>query len=213
MAETKPKGQSFTSWKLDLLNAACMDERLKPATFRLLMRLAEAMDDGTWERDSGVAQAYIGDDVIADEVPGFKDRHTIRDHRKALHAAGWLTYQPGRGAKATIYRITDKPANALLDRRDELREARKTRRETERLAYMEGGKLPQIRQGGRGQTAPRNGDVHPRVHLKGSPEPISPTVKGMALEALTCVECGEPAVAIECDEPFCARHVWMGRQP
>lgn len=205
--------QTFTSWKLDLLNAACMDERLKPASFRLLMRLAEAMDEGTWDREASTAQAYIGDEVIADEVPGFKDRHTIRDHRKALRVAGWLTYQPGRGAKATTYRITDKPANALLDRRDELREARQERRARERLAYMEGGKLPQMRQGGRGQTAPRNGELSPRVHLTGSPEPISPTVKGMALEAFTCVECGEPAVAFECDEGWCAAHMWMGRTP
>ncbi|UGB28685.1 hypothetical protein LPC10_25430 (plasmid) [Methylorubrum sp. B1-46] len=229
--------ESFTSWKLDILNAAGLDENLKPASVRLLLRIVEALDEDKWDRTAGTCGTYLPDDVIADEIPGFKDRDrkTINSHRKALAAAGWLTFEPGHGRRATIYVVSEKQANPILDRREELkgprekrREADRKRRDMERLARVvakgEGGKQPRKSSVRGGQTPLSEGGVYPPLHLSHPPSPLALRDQDVALPAhdpdtgeivppttaspLICTECGKPAV-IRCrdkGEAYCARH-------
>ncbi|UIN36297.1 hypothetical protein [Methylobacterium oryzae] len=237
--------QTFTSWKLDLLNAAGMDPALKPVSVRFLLRLVEALDEDTWDRAASVCTARIGDDVIAEEMPGLKDRQVIRDHRKALAAAGWLTFIPGssrkgEARKATVYFLTDKPANSLLDRRTELREARKERRAAEdlerRAMSAQGGKRPLVSAPTGGQTSSREGDLYPPFHLRDSPSvsppavqdvalgfdpetgeiPLSPESEGGGTRVVpTCDECDQPAV-IRCgvfEGAYCRKHGWLAKRP
>jgi hypothetical protein len=136
---TKPETSStFTSWKLDISNAANADKELKPAPLRFFQRVLSAMDEETWKTDT--CEARIGDDAIADEVPGCRNRHTIQDHRNALQEIGWLTFKPGSGRTATAYLISDRRVNPILDKLAELRDARSKRREVERQSYRDGGK-------------------------------------------------------------------------
>ena len=214
---------SFTSWKLDILNAAGMDENLKPASVRLLLRIVEALDRDKWDKAAGTCGTYLSDDVIADEIPGFKDkeRKTINSHRKALARAGWLNFEPGHGSRATIYVVSEKPATPILDRRDEMKEPREKRREADRkrrdmerlarvVAKGEGGKQPRKSSVRGGQTPLPEGGVYPPLHLSHPPSPLALRDQDVALPAhdpdtgeiippttaspFVCTECGKPAV-------------------
>ena len=117
-ATTPPKPSArFTSWKLDILNAAGADPRIPPTYFRMFVRVLAAMNERT-----GIA--ILSDDLIADEVPGFKQQATCNRARRALKELGYLTYEPGRGTRATHYEISDKPVAAVMAAIDEARERR-----------------------------------------------------------------------------------------
>lgn len=127
MADNPSSTASFTSWKLDILNGMVCDNRITPVQFRMAFRVMQAINSET-------RIGIIGDDTIRDEVPGCKSRFTCNETRKQLSLLGWWTVEPGRGGKASRYRFSDAPVNAILDRLIEAREKREERSKARRLA-------------------------------------------------------------------------------
>lgn len=113
----------LTHLKFELLEVASTDERLRPGEFRFFSRLLKHLDKKTWT-------AHVSDERMIAEVPKCGDSSVCNSHRKALARNGWLTYEPGSGKRATVYRFPTEPPydaimkldarqRALSDRRDE----------------------------------------------------------------------------------------------
>ncbi|WP_454104258.1 hypothetical protein [Methylorubrum extorquens] len=113
----------LTHLKFELLEVASTDERLKPGEFRFFSRLLKHLDKKTWT-------ARVSDERMGAEVPKCGDSSVCNSHRKALARHEWLTYEPGSGKKATLYRFPYKPPDeavmklyarqrALSERREE----------------------------------------------------------------------------------------------
>lgn len=75
--------------------------------------------------------AIIGDPCLCDEVPK-TDKALCNDVRKLLEGTGYCRITRGSGGKATRYEWSDINVNAMLDRRDMLRQARKEERNRRR---------------------------------------------------------------------------------
>ena len=167
--EPAPKtSASFTSWKLRLLKAAGADPRIPPTYFRFLVRVLEALNEET-------RIAMLGDEVIADEVPGFGQQSTRNRARRALAELGYLSYDAGQGSKVTRYRISDEPVPAIMAAIEHARERRTADREARREAFRQGRSKPAPVQGTKpvqpckshlSKPAPVQG-----VHLQGTPSP------------------------------------------
>lgn len=158
---TDPKAnevtRKFTSWKFDVLNAAASDPRIPPTYFRMLVRILAALNEGT-------RIAILGDDLLADEVPGFAHQTTCTRARKLLAETDWIKFEPGRGSRATRYQVLDVNVAKVRIAIDNARE----RRELERDERARTLKLP------RSKSAPVRGKDHdqPRISLASSPAPV-----------------------------------------
>lgn len=204
---------TFTSWKLDILNAACVDSRLTASQFRMLARVLKGLNE-----DKLVT--ILSDDVLADEVPGFKAQSSAFRARKAIAALGYWTYVEGSGRRGTRYFISDAPVNAIEDELIIKREARTERRARRRDDTERGMKtLARLHDlAGKNPCDParRTPASSQAVHLKDTPSGLSLRVEDMAQDThargidddLGCVECGKPSV-FRCEETghsYCAKH-------
>ena len=121
MPNTKPpKGENITSWKLNILNAACSDDRVTAGEFRMLFLIVRRWNEKEHE-------ITLSDDLIRDEVPDCKGDRTPSRNRKKLRDLGYLQYEPGDGKRGTCYEISDSQVISIEDAMDELREARKSK--------------------------------------------------------------------------------------
>jgi hypothetical protein len=118
--------RSFTSWKLDIIDAMMSDRRVKDGDFRIAFRVMQAVNGET-------RVAIISDLTICDEVP-FTDRFRCNETRKRLALLGWWTVDLGHGGKASRYHFSPANINRVLDQRlidkeerDRIRAERKSR--------------------------------------------------------------------------------------
>ncbi|XYD11495.1 hypothetical protein R1A27_14470 [Methylobacterium sp. NMS12] len=167
--EPAPKtSASFTSWKLRLLKAAGADPRIPPTYFRFLVRVVEALNEET-------RIAMIGDDVIADEVPGFGQQSTRNRARRALAELGYFSYEAGQGAKVTRYRISDEPVPAIMVAIEQARERRLAERKERRQAFRRDQSKHALVQGTASTQPCKSHPSKPApmqgVHLQDTPSP------------------------------------------
>jgi hypothetical protein len=116
--------RSFTSWKLDVLNALASDPEVSAGHFRIAFRVMQAVN-----RETRVA--FISDELLCDEVPS-TDRWKCNKARRKLIERDWWTVDRGHGGKASRYIFLDTNLNAILDRLAIYRDARATRRRKRR---------------------------------------------------------------------------------
>jgi hypothetical protein len=117
---------SFTSWKLDMLNALAYDPRVPAWAFRIAFRVMQAVNADT-------RLAIISDLTLEDEVPS-TDRVKCYKVRALLEELGWWTVERGQGGKASRYAFSPANINLILDQqaldrdeRERVRQERKTR--------------------------------------------------------------------------------------
>ncbi|MDN3622005.1 hypothetical protein [Methylobacterium isbiliense] len=204
--------RSFTSWKLDILNAACADSRLRASEFRMLARILQATNAQT-------RKAIIADDTLADEVPGFKSQSSAWRARRAIADAGYFTFVEGKGRSSTAYSISDEPVNAILDDLGAKRDARPGKR-AERRSQRARGERTLARLKGRARLSPCEFEgsdparMKDPLHLTSTPSELSLSGQDMAPAEDTrrCCECGKAATvfrsASEIDW-YCDRHAWL----
>ncbi|TDR93797.1 hypothetical protein [Enterovirga rhinocerotis] len=123
--------RSFTSWKLDVLNAASADTRLKSGPFRVLYRVVKYMNAVTRE-------AIVSDETLSDDLG--VTRSALHDARKQLAELGWWRYRPGRYGRGTIYTILDDNVNGIENRLLDEREIRRDRRNVVRRPHSDGAR-------------------------------------------------------------------------
>lgn len=111
--------QSFTKWKLDLLDAMSMDPRLTSTEFRVAYRLLQHANAET-------RAIFPSQDRIASQI-GSKER-AVRAAIAGLVAKGWLTVSRRNRRLPNMYRFETGHVNAILDRQISLNEARKEER-------------------------------------------------------------------------------------
>ncbi len=101
--------RSFTSWKLDIIDAMMSDPRVTDKDFRIAFRVMQSVNAET-------RIGYISDLTICDEVPR-TDRHACKKARKHIEQIGWWTVERGHGGKASRYSFSPENINAILDQR------------------------------------------------------------------------------------------------
>lgn len=114
--------RTFTSWKLDILNAMSIDPRITASDFRVAFRLMQHVNAKT-------GACFPSQDSLSEEAV-MKER-SVRQCIANLRRHGWIDVTArssgGRG-KSNLYRFLQKHVNAMLDRMCELQEARRERR-------------------------------------------------------------------------------------
>lgn len=104
--------KSFTSEKLDLLEAMHIDPRLSSTDFKVAFCLVQHVNSKTGQCNP--SQRLI------QEYCSLKER-TVRNSITRLRDAKWLhVYRPGRGSNR--YRFDDANVSAMLDRRTSIRD-------------------------------------------------------------------------------------------
>ena len=128
LSKTRTSGaqRSFASWKFDVQQAMCFDERLNATTFRIAVYILNLVSADTMV-------AYVTDETISLLVPGCRSRTTIYKARKLLREIGWISIQECRSGRATVYRILDKNVNPILDVVTDKRDWRDAERQKKRL--------------------------------------------------------------------------------
>lgn len=194
----------FTSWKLDILNAASADPRITATHFRMLVHVIAR----TWEDK---CEAIISDEELADEVPGFKVQSTCYRARVELQALGYLNFVPGRGTRATRYKISDEPVKAIKSFIDAGRQRRKDQREARNGALRKRASNHAIMQG-KDEIQPckslsSNHAAVQVVHPEDTPLATALRSQDMTQETATpaCVDCGDVAeyeAVLEVNGPF-----------
>lgn len=119
--------RSFTSWKLDIVNALLSDSRVSHGHFRIAVRVMQAVNAET-------RIAHISDAVICDELPK-TDRFGCNDARKRLEKLKWWTVTRGHGGRASRYIFSDANVDNVLDQRALDRDARQAERARRRREY------------------------------------------------------------------------------
>jgi len=220
-APTPKPSRSFTSWKLDILSAVGADPRVPSSHFRMFARVLAALNEHS-------RVAIIGDNVLADEVPGFKVQSTCYRARQRLKDLGYWTFEEGRGSRATRYTISDEPTAAVLEAIKQARERRNQERESRRGAMKRRTPNHAMVHGNEAvepcKTLSPNHAEMQVVHPQGtpSPSPLPETVQDVAKEAhdtvtgevVTCSECDRPAV-VRCGlvgDTYCQEHRWLATQ-
>ena len=138
-ADDDQKQRSFTSWKLNVLNALVSDRKVSDGQFRIAARVLEAVNADT-------GKAYITDRTLADDVPR-TDKAKCTGARKHLQEMGWWTYAPGRSGRATEYRFKDDRVNQIHQRladREQRQAEREKREKSDRRKQdtREGNSMP-----------------------------------------------------------------------
>jgi hypothetical protein len=112
--------RSFTSWKLDILDALMSDDRITDGEFRVAFRVMQAVNAET-------RVAIISDETIKEEVPR-TNRWKCNDARKKLSELGWWKVTSGHGGTASRYEFSIENRNAILDQRVAKKDARDAER-------------------------------------------------------------------------------------
>lgn len=113
---TRPEPKTFTSAKLDLLDAMSMDPRVTDGEFRTAYRLAQ-------HANSETGAMFPSQERLADQM-GTKAR-AVRQRIAGLVEKGWLLiWRPNKRAPNS-YRFDGRHVNAILDRQAMLNEARR----------------------------------------------------------------------------------------
>lgn len=136
MADTqKPDLASFTSWKLDILDAVSTDASVSDAEFRVMFRIMQHLN-------STSRLAYPAVDRIACQISKSDDRVSVATGN--LVKKGWLTKSREHMRAVTEYTVSDTRMNAVLDdlqqRLDGLKEVREIRRKN-RVAASDNAKM------------------------------------------------------------------------
>ena len=192
--------RSRTSLKLDLLNAASVDDRLTAGNFRHFARVMQQVDMATWT-------ATLSDDRVCAEVPGCKSRHTCNDHRKAIRDAGYFDFDAGSGRHPTRYLIAEAIPQAATVQIAAKRRAYELAKQAER-SNRDVVRRPRKASSRRGEQPSDTVVPTPPVHLL-SPYQESrrlqdETPGAHARERLTC-RCGQPAVRMIRQRPTVER--------
>lgn len=130
VADEDDRLRSFTSWKLDLLDAMSVDPRLTASDFRVAFRLMQHVNAET-------GACFPSQEVLSDEAV-MKERGA-RQCIANLKRHGWIAIKArssgGRG-KSNFYQFMRDHVNAMLDRIGELQDARKEKRQRSVLAVL-----------------------------------------------------------------------------
>jgi hypothetical protein len=125
-AKPSAEVQSFTGWKLDILDAMASDPRVRAGTFRIAFRVMQAVNAET-------RVGFISDLTLCDDVPK-TDRFKCRHARTELEGLGWWEVERGHGGRASRYIFSPANINIILDKcilekeeRDRIRLERKSR--------------------------------------------------------------------------------------
>ena len=119
MADRDGENRTFTSWKLDLLDAMSMDPRVTGSEFRVAFRLLQ-------HANSETLAIFPSQDRIASQT-GMKER-TVRACVAGIVKKGWLHKSRSNRRVSNSYRFDTKHVNAILDRQIILNEARREER-------------------------------------------------------------------------------------
>ncbi len=155
--------RTFTSRKLDWLNAMASDARVTDRDHRVACRVAEALNEL-----SGVA--ILSDALILDDVPTVSDRWQLNDARKRLEHCGWWSVERGSGRRGSRYRMLETKVNDFLGQRIEKRDAR-NEAQKRRIANEPHGNRdvvtpPHRHENGRGQSTTLEVVGTPPIHLQ-----------------------------------------------
>jgi len=99
--------QSFTSWKLDMLNGLSVFPGMKPMAFQIAYRIVSFMNQHT--RSSEVSDARLRLDLGV-------NRSTISEARSFLEGLGVIAAVRGRYKQGTVYRLIEEPIWEALQR-------------------------------------------------------------------------------------------------
>jgi DNA-binding transcriptional MocR family regulator len=111
--------RSFTSRKLEILDAISMDPRVTAAEFRVAYRLIQ-------HQNAETGAIFPSQDRLASQI-GVKER-TVRANIAGLVKKGWLDVNRRNMRTANLYAFKDKHVNEILDRQITLNETRKAER-------------------------------------------------------------------------------------
>jgi hypothetical protein len=111
--------KSFTSLKLDWINALMSDGEVSSTAFRIGFCIIQHVNERT-----GVA--FVSDETISDKT-GIRNRQ-VREARNLLRDNGWLIWK--RTRTANIYRLLATNINAITDEQILKREQRQDRRDS-----------------------------------------------------------------------------------
>jgi hypothetical protein len=157
--------RSFTSWKLDVLNAMLSDPDVTDSEFRVAAYVMRCVNQQTGE-------AYIGDDKLAIAIPRC-DRQRVWRIRKSLTDQGWWEVDTGHGARASRYRFLDNKVPEIFDRLD----FERAKLQAERMRRKAEGPVRAKPSDVVGSQRTDVADEQP-VHLQGSPSPDSLPIEG-----------------------------------
>ena len=118
--------KSFTSSKLDILDAISMDPRITPGEFRVAYRLAQ-------HANSKTGAIFPSQDRLASQT-GMKER-SVRACIAGLVHKGWLKKSRPNRRGTNFYRFDAQHINAILDRQIMLDDARREERATKALPH------------------------------------------------------------------------------
>jgi Helix-turn-helix domain len=119
--------KTFTSHKMDLINALVADHTILPSDKLVAICIVQCIGDKT-------GHGYPSDETIADKTA--LSVETVKRARKNLRAAGWLTWKR-RFRTSSLYWVLAEPMAAVAERQQVLALSRKDRREAEHPAYSE----------------------------------------------------------------------------
>jgi hypothetical protein len=117
--EEKEKQRSFTSWKLNLLDAMSIDPRLKPFDFRLAFLMLQYMNGKT-------GKIFPSQETLAGLLNVSLD--SVLRSIKHLKDTGWLTATRPNRQKSNHYAFETRNVNAMLDRRLSIEDAMREQR-------------------------------------------------------------------------------------
>jgi hypothetical protein len=165
--------ESFTSNKLDVMDAISMDPRVSHGEFRVAFRLLQHANAKT-------GRIFPSQERIANQI-GVKVRQ-VREYIAGLVEKGWLRATRPNRQLPNQYAFDLKHVNAILDRQislqDALSEERAERRNATSQKSLRGEKSPLAR--GRILPVPR-GRIPP-LNTLSEPLTITPEESGMGIE-------------------------------
>lgn len=116
------------SFKLDMIDAMMVDDRLSPKTFKVGVALLQFQNSRTGE-------LYPSQAVIA-ETTGIPER-TVRDCLGSLREAGWLLWDRGNRQKANEYSFDHANIALMQAKRRRMEQERKRRKRQAKIAVSD----------------------------------------------------------------------------
>ena len=163
--------KSFTSDKLDWLNALMSDGKISSTAFRVGFCIAKHINQHT-----GIT--FVSDETIGDETN--ISRRRIIEARNLLKNEGWVIWK--RTRTANVYRLLSDNLNAILDeqiKKSDLREERRlARRVVPKLTHLKSPVVPISSQHDALKTAQQDMPESAHIHLMGYTVEVTPKERG-----------------------------------
>ena len=177
--------KSFTSDKLDWLNAVMSDGLLNPTARNVAYWIAQHINQHT-------NKTILSDELLADKVN--VSQRSIRRSRDELKKRGWIVWNR---ALSNVYELDAAPMTRVLDLQNHLKEQRAERRELRKsmaknrpdLAASNSENRPFLTREAAKSGQEKRSPMSP-IHLIGTPE-LTPKERGPSEQKVLVVDRGE----------------------